>query len=117
MLVSAETTNRELKHERATLHRSHSREFGEWAAGYGVIRHNETTQNRIHALAELLAERNGIAAATTMTLLKAADRLTSAAMWMVVHMTYAQRVRLDGAPLHAAEMKEHPEGHTGGALN
>ena len=34
-----------------------------------------------------------------MFTLAAADRLTSAAMWTVVHMTYASRVDLSGAAL------------------
>src|SRR5690606_39627960 len=38
-------------------------------------------------------------------------------MWLVVHMTYAQRVRLDGAPLEADAFKPSPQGHTGGSLN
>ncbi len=50
-------------------------------------------------------------------ILMAADRLASAAMWLVVHMTYARRVRLDGAALSENDFKTHPEGHTGGSLN
>src|SRR5690606_228298 len=37
-------------------------------------------------------------------------------MWLVVHMTYAQRVRLDGAPLEADAFKPSPQGHTDGSL-
>jgi phosphoketolase len=49
--------------------------------------------------------------------LSAADRLTSAAMWLVVHMTYARTVDPSGRPLQAADFKPVPEGHTGGSLN
>src|SRR5262249_24874870 len=50
-------------------------------------------------------------------LFEAADRLTSAAMWLVVHQTYARHVFLDGRELSRDDFKPHPEGHTGGALN
>lgn len=48
---------------------------------------------------------------------EAADRITSAAMWLVVHMTYANSVYLDGRPLSNVDFKENPQGHTGGSLN
>lgn len=47
----------------------------------------------------------------------AADRVTSAGMWLVAHMTYSQRVRTDGAALEFDDFKTTPEGHTGGSLN
>src|SRR3546814_16398384 len=50
-------------------------------------------------------------------LLTAADRLTCAAMWTVVPMTYAKRVDMSGAPLPADAFKPIPEGPTGGSLN
>jgi phosphoketolase len=50
-------------------------------------------------------------------LFEAADRLTNAAMWLVVHQTYAGRVFVDGRDLEPEHFKEDPEGHTGGALN
>ena len=50
-------------------------------------------------------------------LVAAADRLASAGMWLVPHMTYARRVDLSGAPLPAEAFKVLPEGHTGGSLN
>jgi phosphoketolase len=89
-----------------------------WAAGYGVIRHTALTQVRIRNLAVRLAAAgvhgDGVA---FYDLLAALDRLTSAAMWLVVHETYARNVYLDGRPLAAEEFKPQPEGHTGGALN
>ena len=50
-------------------------------------------------------------------LLAAADRIASAAMWLVVHETYARNVYLDGRPLASEDFKPSPEGHTGGSLN
>ncbi len=49
--------------------------------------------------------------------LHAADRVASAAMWLVVHETYARSVYVDGRPLNPEDFKPTPEGHTGGALN
>ncbi|MFC4159125.1 phosphoketolase family protein [Chitinimonas lacunae] len=85
--------------------------FAEWAAGYGVIAHASVTQDRVRGLLKHLEEAKALA------LLRAADRLCSAAMWLVAHMTYARRVRLDGAPLTEEDFKPSPEGHTGGSLN
>ena len=47
----------------------------------------------------------------------AADRLTSADMWLVVHMTYARKIDLSGRDLEADDFNAAPEGHTGGSLN
>ena len=92
--------------------------FDAWAAGYGVVVHDPLTQVRIHALVKaLVAEGYLPDAGTGYRRLMAADRVTSAALWLVAHMTYAQRVRLDGAPLDTSDFKPHPEGHTGGSLN
>lgn len=52
-----------------------------------------------------------------LAVFEAADRITSAAMWLVVHMTYANSVYLDGRPLSNVDFKENPQGHTGGSLN
>lgn len=92
--------------------------FDDWAKGLGMVEHSPPTLARIHSLLNRLnpsgkPERT----AQILKLLHAADRLCNAAMWLVVHMTYAQRVRLDGEALQAADFKPTPEGHTGGALN
>ncbi|MDZ4095733.1 MAG: xylulose 5-phosphate 3-epimerase [Paracoccaceae bacterium] len=50
-------------------------------------------------------------------MLEAADRLTCAAMWTVVHMTYANQVDISGKALPAKAFKPDPQGHTGGSLN
>jgi phosphoketolase len=93
-------------------------DFADWAEGYGVIRHDPLTQVRVHAWVDELAARGCVRdAGEAYRRLRAADRVASAGMWLVAHMTYARRVRADGAPLAAEDFKEHPEGHTGGSLN
>ncbi|MCP5333423.1 MAG: xylulose 5-phosphate 3-epimerase [Pseudomonadales bacterium] len=87
--------------------------FETWRKGYGPITHNEETIERVAAL----ATSGRIDPGALYRILAAADRLTSAAMWTVVHMTYARRVDLSGAPLPADAFKPTPEGHTGGSLN
>ena len=84
-----------------------------WQQGYGLISHNDETIERVAAL----AVSGLIKPEALYRILAAADRLTSAAMWTVVHMTYARRVDLTGAPLPAEAFKSTPEGHTGGSLN
>ena len=87
--------------------------FKAWRDGYGQIRHSDETIERI----QTLAMSGRIEPDRLYRLLAAADRLTSAAMWTIVHMTYARRVDLSGAPLPADAFKTVPEGHTGGSLN
>src|SRR5690554_1815305 len=92
--------------------------YGRWAEGYGVVNHKARTNERVLALAARLVEEGRVPdAAFVFDVLAAADRLASAAMWLVVHMTYTQRVRLDGEPLSAEDFKPSPQGHTGGSLN
>ncbi|MEQ4616962.1 MAG: xylulose 5-phosphate 3-epimerase [Corticimicrobacter sp.] len=89
-----------------------------WQQGYGLIQHTPETIERVTGLIALGVETGRFTSAdTAWRMLAAADRLASAAMWTVVHMTYAQRVRLSGEPLRAEDFKPTPEGHTGGALN
>ena len=89
-----------------------------WAAGYGVIRHTEQTQLRVHALVSRLTADGTLSdPQTAWRILSAADRIASAAMWLVVHMSYARNVYLDGRELSADDFKPNPEGHTGGSLN
>lgn len=91
--------------------------FEHWAAGYGVIQHAPETVGRIEALAERLCRDAEASVERLYSPLAAADRLVSAGMWMVAHMTYAQRVDLTGADLPPDAFKATPEGHTGGSLN
>jgi phosphoketolase len=90
--------------------------FERWAAGYGVIRHTPRTRARAREMAAALAGHPGDAV-DVWDLLHALDRVTSAAMWLVVHETYARNVYLDGRPLQTDDFKRRPEGHTGGSLN
>jgi hypothetical protein len=61
--------------------------FAGWAEGYGVIRHSESTQVQVRSVLKARpAEGNSI-----LELLRAADRIANAAMWLVVHQTYARR--------------------------
>jgi phosphoketolase len=89
-----------------------------WQEGYGVIGHNDETIERAENLVERHWRDGALGhPADARALFSAADRLASAAMWVVAHMTYARRVDLSGADLPAASFKQTPEGHTGGSLN
>jgi len=89
-----------------------------WRAGYGVIGHSKETADRIQALADRLVDCACVSDRDEVyRILAAADRLTSAAMWLVAHMTYAQVVDPSGAPLPPEAFKAAPDGHTGGSLN
>ena len=91
--------------------------FASWADGYGAIAHDPLTQWRVHQMLEQLARRDAASYGNLLGRMAAADRLASAGMWLVVHMTYARRVRTDGEALVADDFKPEPEGHTGGSLN
>jgi phosphoketolase len=102
----------------AQAHRQADPDFARWAAGYGVIHHDPLTQVRVREMVdELVALRRLHDPREAYRRLAAADRVASAGLWLVAHMTYAQRVRTDGAPLQADDFKATPEGHTGGSLN
>lgn len=93
-------------------------EFAHWRTGYGVIEHALETQAAAFRLAHQLVQADRQPdLASVYRLLQAVDRLGSAGLWLVVHMTYARRARLDGSPLAAEDFKTSPEGHTGGSLN
>ena len=103
---------------RAAMYRQQNPAFARWAAGYAVIEHSDDTQVRIYEMAEQLAMAGVVQSKDdVLGYLHAADRVASAAMWLVVHMTYSQRVYLDGRDLRADEFKEDPQGHMGGSLN
>lgn len=93
-------------------------EFALWRQGYGPFMHSLETQAAVYRLAHQLVQADlQPELADVYRLLQALDRLASAGLWLVVHMTYARRVRLDGGPLEAEDFKPNPEGHTGGSLN
>lgn len=92
--------------------------FQHWKQGYGVIRHSDTTALNVQKLADkLVAGGHQPDTDTVYRKLAALDRLASAGLWLVVHMTYCKRVDIAGAPLSPPDFKNVPEGHTGGALN
>jgi hypothetical protein len=86
--------------EWAAAYRSCHPDAARRAVGYGIIDHSVQTQARVFALAERLrvegVEGDGV---PLFEVLAAADRLVSAAMWLVVHETYARDVFLDGRDL------------------
>lgn len=92
--------------------------FATWRAGCGPLEHTLETQAAVFRLAHQLVQA-GLQPdlASVYRLLQALDHVTCAGLWLVVHMTYAQQVHLDGTPLAAEDFKRTPEGHTGGALN
>lgn len=103
---------------RAAELRARHPELAAWAAGNSVIPHGDETVCRIHDLVEDLAgSHTGLGGQDIYRMLRAADAIASAAMWAVVHMTYARRVFTNGCPLAHADFKPSPEGHTGGSLN
>ncbi len=92
--------------------------FARWREGHGVIRHTPETQAAAYRLAHHLQQTGQQTdIGSVYEILTALDHLTSAGMWLVVHMTYAKRCHTDGTPLAAEDFKSRPEGHTGGALN
>ena len=92
--------------------------FALWQKGYGPIEHTAETQAAVYRLAHQLVQAGTQPdLASVYRKLNALDKITAAGMSLVVHMTYARTVHLDGSPLTAEEFKVQPEGHTGGALN
>jgi len=89
-----------------------------WSRGYGAIQHTEETKSRVFDLERDLASSGGLGDGHSLfDILHGVDRLCSAAMWLIVHETYARNVYLDGRPLAREDFKLKPEGHTGGSLN
>lgn len=104
--------------QRARMYRETYPAFAHWAEGYGVIQHRDETQVRVFDLCQqLVCEGRFKGIDEVLEILSAADRLTSAAMWLVVHMTYSTKVDFSGIALDAEDFKSNPQGHTGGSLN
>ena len=89
-----------------------------WAAGYGAISHSVETQARVFTMAQRLGDcgvdGDGV---PLFEILRAADRIACAGMWLVAHETYARNVYTDGRDLAPDDFKPNPEGHMGGAFN
>ena len=80
-----------------------------WAAGYGPIHHTVETQARIFSMAQMLEAQGAPGDGVPLfELLYELDRVTSAAMWLVVHETYARNVFLDGRDLVSEDFKPQP---------
>jgi phosphoketolase len=117
-MLQSERADAIRRQEWVALYRKNNPGAERWAAGYGTIRHSVETQARVFAMAELLNARKARGDGVPLfDLLYAADRVASAAMWLVVHETYARNVYLDGRDLGPEDFKPDPQGHTGGALN
>src|SRR4030066_2014890 len=115
--MTDEKTKSILMEEWVELYKSKNPAADRWAAGYGAIDHSVESQARVFAMADLLAASGLVGDGVPLfDLLSAADRIASAAMWLVVHETYAQNVYLDGMDLTLEAFKPHPEGHTGRAF-
>jgi phosphoketolase len=92
--------------------------FRQWRSGFGAIRHLPETQENLIGLARhLVAEGLQPDKDSVFRHLISLDHLASAGLWLVAHMTYTNRVRLDGHDLEAEDFKFKPEGHNGGSLN
>ena len=77
-----------------TAHAEQEPAFAAWQAGYGPVQHSAQTQAAVFRLAHQLVQSGQQASlAQVYQLLQALDRLSVAGLWLVVHMTYAQRVR------------------------
>ncbi|MBD3639499.1 MAG: xylulose 5-phosphate 3-epimerase [Marinobacter sp.] len=104
--------------QRALKYRRHYPRFARWAKGSGSIAHTDLTQVRVYDLCqELVCDGRYQSLDEALVIFEAADTLANAAMWLVAHMTYAEKVDLSGQALAAEDFKENPQGHTGGSLN
>jgi phosphoketolase len=117
-MTHSENTESASMEERVKQYCKKNPAAGRWAEGYGVIQHSIETQSDVFQMADFL-EARGIRGdgVPLFELLYALDRVASAAMWVVVHETYARNVYLDGRQLVAEDFKPQPDGHTGGSLN
>jgi hypothetical protein len=74
--------------------------FAAWQQGYGPLQHSPQTCAAVYRLAHQLVQAGSQPdLASVYQHFHALDRLAAAGLWLVVHMTYAQRVRLDEWPL------------------
>jgi phosphoketolase len=92
--------------------------LADWKRGYGMVKHTALTQKRVKKLVEYLQQEQIVGDGVDVyDALIAADKLTNAAMWLVVHQTYVKHIYLDGRKLAQSDFKGDPQGHLGGALN
>jgi phosphoketolase len=89
-----------------------------WQPGFGPMVRTPATLQRVGVLADRLLERRAWPDRESIyRVLAAADRLTSAASWVVAHMTYARKIDLSGAALPAHAFKTQPVGRLDGSLS
>lgn len=90
-----------------------SDQFNEWSHGYRKIQHTKATVRLVEEYLQripLESKDDHRKLLNTIALLKAADRICSASMWLVAHMTYAKRVPMDGSVLSADDFKKKRRG-------
>jgi hypothetical protein len=79
MEMSNEVYEKSRIKERAALYRQQSPLFSQWAAGYGVIKHEDSTQVRVYEMADLLNVRDIVKSPDEVfQYLAAADRIAIA---------------------------------------
>lgn len=104
--------------DQLAAHASAEPMFAQWMQGYGPLQHSPQTCAAVYRLAHHLVQVGQQPdVASVYGFLRALDHIAAGALWLVVHMTYAQTLKLDGSELAAPDFKAQPEGHTGGALN
>ncbi len=88
-----------------------------WRRGYGVIQHSETTCDQArHMVSELVAAGLQPDTKSVYRKLASLDRLTSAGLWLVAHMTYTKRVDTSGTPCRPTTSKRTPRATRAGRL-
>jgi phosphoketolase len=88
-----------------------------WRLGHGSSLRDRLTVHRVDEMAsQLTARRAWPDTESVYRVLAAADRLTSAAVWLVLHMGFAHRVDATGAPLRAEDFRKTPAGPISASL-
>lgn len=89
-----------------------------WRLGHGSLQRDRLTIHRVDEMAAQLTGRRAWSDTESIyRVLAAADRLTSAAMWLVLHMGFAHRVDVTGAPLGSEDFRTAPVGATAASLS
>lgn len=89
-----------------------------WKLGHGLRPRDLLSIRRIDEMASQLTGRRAWPDTESVyRVLAAADRLTSAAKWLVLHMGFAHRIDVTGAPLRAGDFKKVPAEHMAASLS
>ncbi len=94
-----------------------SSEFQNWAQGFGAIKHNQTTRQRMGDLIELLHGSGRCERTLSIALFRAADLLCNQGLWLTAQMGFVKSVHLDGSKLNAEDFRSTPEGCNASAMN